>query len=58
MYHSHLSVRKSGRKKYYYFRSFIPKDLILKFNGRIELQISLKNVTTQKNYWFQFILKY
>ena len=44
----YLVARKSGRKKYYHFRSFIPKDLIQKFHGRKEFQISLKNVTNEK----------
>jgi len=48
MKHPYLVPRKSGRKRYYHFRSFIPKDLILKFHGRKEFQISLKNVTNEK----------
>ena len=44
----YLVPRKSGRKRYFHFRSFIPKDLILKFHGRKEFQISLKNVTNEK----------
>ena len=53
----YLVARKSGRKKYYHFRSFIPKDLILKFNGRKEFQISLKNVTTEKKIMISIYLK-
>ena len=57
MRHSHLIPRESGRKKYYHFRSFIPKDLILKFHGRKEFQISLKNVTTEKKLMISIYLK-
>ena len=53
----YLVARKSGRKKYYHFRSFIPKDLILKFNGRKEFQISLKNVTNEKKLMISIYLK-
>ena len=44
MRHPHLIPRRSGKKTYFHFRSFIPKDLIPKFLGRKEFQISLKNV--------------
>ena len=57
MKYPYLVARKSGRKKYYHFRSFIPKDLILKFNGRKEFQISLKNVTTEKKLMISIYLK-
>ena len=53
----YLVARKSGRKKFYHFRSFIPKDLILKFNGRKEFQISLKNVTNEKKLMISIYLK-
>ena len=45
MKHPHLIPRKSGKKTYFHFRSFIPKDLIPKFLGRKEFQISLKHVS-------------
>ena len=57
MKYPYLVARKSGRKKYYHFRSFIPKDLILKFNGRKEFQISLKNVTNEKKLMISIYLK-
>jgi len=57
MKYPYLVARKSGRKKYYHFRSFIPKDLILKFNGRKEFQISLKNVTNEKKLIISIYLK-
>ena len=57
MKHPYLVPRKSGRKKYYHFRSFIPKDLILKFHGRKEFQISLKNVTNEKKLMISIYLK-
>ena len=53
----YLVPRKSGRKKYYHFRSFIPKDLIQKFHGRKEFQISLKNVTNEKKLMISIYLK-
>ena len=57
MKYPYLVARKSGRKKYYHFRSFIPKDLILKFHGRKEFQISLKNVTNEKKLIISIYLK-
>ena len=57
MKHPYLVPRKSGRKRYFHFRSFIPKDLILKFHGRKEFQISLKNVTTEKKLMISIYLK-
>ena len=53
----YLVPRKSGRKKYYHFRSFIPKDLIPIFEGRKEFQISLKNVTNEKKLIISIYLK-
>ena len=53
----YLVARKSGRKKYYHFRSFIPKDLIPIFEGRKEFQISLKNVTNEKKLMISIYLK-
>ena len=53
----YLVPRKSGRKKYYHFRSFIPKDLIPIFEGRKEFQISLKNVTNEKKLMIPIYLK-
>ena len=53
----YLVPRKSGRKKYYHFRSFIPKDLIPIFEGRKEFQISLKNVTNEKKLMISIYLK-
>ena len=53
----YLVPRKSGRKKYYHFRSFIPKDLIPTFEGRKEFQISLKNVTNEKKLMIAIYLK-
>ena len=44
-------------KKYFHFRSFIPKDLIPKFLGRKEFQISLKNVTNEKKLKISIYLK-
>ena len=57
MKHPYLVPRKSGRKRYFHFRSFIPKDLILKFHGRKEFQISLKNVTNEKKLIISIYLK-
>ena len=53
----YLVQRKSGRKRYFHFRSFIPKDLIAKFHGRKEFQISLKNVTNVKKLMVSIYLK-
>ena len=57
MRHPHLIPRRSGKKTYFHFRSFIPKDLILKFHGRKEFQISLKNVTNEKKLMISIYLK-
>ena len=57
MKNPYLVTRKSGRKKYYHFRSFIPKDLIPIFEGRKEFQISLKNVTNEKKLMISIYLK-
>ena len=57
MKYPYLVARKSGRKKYYHFRSFIPKDLIPTFEGRKEFQISLKNVTNEKKLMISIYLK-
>ena len=53
----YLVARKSGRKKYYHFRSFIPKDLIPNFEGRKEFQILLKNLTNEKKLMIAIYLK-
>ena len=53
----YLVARKSGRKKYYHFRSFIPKDLIPKFLGRKEFQISLKHVSNVEKLMVSIYLK-
>ena len=57
MKYPYLVARKSGRKKYYHFCSFIPKDLILKFHGRKEFQISLKHVSNEKKLIISIYLK-
>ena len=57
MKYPYLVARKSGRKKYYHFRSFIPKDLILKFHGRKEFQISLKHVSNVEKLMVSIYLK-
>ena len=48
MRYSNLIQRKSGKKTYFHFRSFIPLDLIPTFSGRKEFQISLKNVSNKE----------
>jgi len=58
MKHPYLIPRKSGNKTYFHFRSFIPKDLIPKFLGRKEFQISLKHVSNVEKLMVQFILKH
>ena len=57
MRHPHLIPRRSGKKTYFHFRSFIPKDLKQKFHGRKEFQISLKNVTNDKKLMISIYLK-
>ena len=47
MRYSNLIQRKSGKKTYFHFRSFIPLDLIPTFSGRKEFQISLKNFSNK-----------
>ena len=57
MQYSNLIQRKSGKKTYFHFRSFIPLDLIPTFSGRKEFQISLKNVTNEKKLMIAIYLK-
>ena len=57
MYHPHLSVRKSGKKTYFHFRSKIPLDLIPSFSGRKEFQISLKHVSNVEKLMVSIYLK-
>ena len=57
MKHPYLVPRKSGKKRYFHFRSFIPKDLIPKFLGRKEFQISLKHVSNEKKLIISIYLK-
>ena len=57
MKHPHLIPRKSGKKTYFHFRSFIPKDLIPKFLGRKEFQISLKHVSNVEKLMVSIYLK-
>ena len=57
MKHPHLSSRKSGKNTYFHFRSFIPKDLIPKFLGRKEFQISLKHVSNVEKLMVSIYLK-
>ena len=42
---THLVPRKYGSLRYFHFRGCIPKDLIPRFSGRKEFQISLKDVS-------------
>ena len=53
----YLVQRKSGRKRYFHFCSFIPKDLIPKFLGRKEFQISLKHVSNVEKLMVSIYLK-
>ena len=57
MYHPHLSVRKSGKKTYFHFRSKIPLDLIPTFSGRKEFQISLKDVNNKETILVSVLLQ-
>ena len=57
MKYPYLVQRKSGRKRYFHFRSFIPKDLIPKFLGRKEFQISLKHVSNVEKLMVSIYLK-
>ena len=57
MKHPYLVPRKSGRKRYFHFRNFIPKDLIPKFLGRKEFQISLKHVSNVERLMVLIYLK-
>ena len=57
MKYPYLVQRKSGRKRYFHFRSFIPKDLIPKFLGRKEFQISLKHVSNVERLMVSTFLK-
>ena len=44
----HLVPRKNDSKTYFHFRGCIPKDLIPRFFGRKEFQISLKDVNNKE----------
>ncbi len=57
MKHPHLSPRKTGKKTYFHFRGFIPLDLISKFLGRKEFQISLKHVSNVEKLMVSIYLK-
>tara|TARA_Y100000593_G_C4295740_1_gene330601 strand:+ start:274 stop:2088 length:1815 start_codon:yes stop_codon:yes gene_type:complete len=43
-----LVHRKSGSSRYFHFRGRIPKDLVHKFDGRKQFQISLKNIRVKE----------
>ena len=43
-----LVQRKSGSSRYFHFRGRIPKDLVHKFDGRKQFQISLKNIRVKE----------
>ena len=53
----YLVQRKSGRKRYFHFRSFIPKDLTPKFLARKEFQISLKHLSNVEKLMVSIYLK-
>ena len=57
MRHPHLIPRKSGKKTYFHFRSFIPKDLIPTFSGRKHFQISLKSVSNKETILVSVLLQ-
>ena len=57
MKHPYFVQRKSGRKRYFHFRSFVPKDLISKFLGRKEFKISLKHVSSVERLMVSIYLK-
>ena len=57
MRHPHLIPRRSGKKTYFHFRSFIPKDLIPTFSGRKHFQISLKSVSNKETILVSVLLQ-
>jgi integrase len=52
-----LIPRRSGKKTYFHFRSFIPKDLIPTFSGRKHFQISLKSVSNKETILVSVLLQ-
>ena len=57
MKHPHLIPKKSGKKTYFHFRGRVPLDLIPKFSGRKEFQISLKDVSNVEKLMVSIYLK-
>ena len=54
---NHLISKKTKTSNHFYFRTWIPNDLVTHFNGKREFQISLRNVSIENSLLVSLTLK-